>query len=76
MNILEKLEEMRDFYSTCPISMSILEKKLGVSKSTISRFVNGKKISLDSFEGLAKLYDLYEDNLEKMLLELLGEQEK
>ena len=76
MNILEKLEEMRDFYSTCPISMGILEKKLGVSKSTISRFVNGKKISLDSFEKLAKLYDLYEDNLEKMLLELLGEQQK
>jgi len=76
MSVLEKLEDMREFYSKCPISMCELEKRLDVSKSTISRFVRGSKISLESFEKLAKLYDLYEENLERLLVELLERKKK
>ena len=58
MSVLEKLEEMRKFYSKLPASYEVVAEKIGVSKATISRFVNGKKVSLDNFEKLAKLYDL------------------
>lgn len=72
MNIGKKLEEMRGFYADAPCSLEKLSSKLNVSKATLSRFINGKSVSLEVFEKLAVFHDTYEENSEKLLLELLG----
>jgi transcriptional regulator with XRE-family HTH domain len=72
MRVIEKLEEMRDFYANAPCSLDRLSLKLNVSKATLSRFINGKSVSLEVFEKLAVFHDHYEENLEKLLLELLN----
>lgn len=72
MNISEKLEKMRSFYSDAPCGLEKLSSKLDVSKATLSRFINGKSVSLEVFEKLAVFHDNYEENLEKLLLELLS----
>lgn len=71
MSISEQLEEMRNFYKNAPMGLDGLSLKLGVSKATLSRFINGKSVSLEVFEKLAIFYDKAEEAIENLILKLL-----
>ena len=72
MSISEKLQEMRKFYKELPMGLDLISEELGLSKATLSRFINGKSVSLENFEKLAVFYDKADEAIENLLLELLG----
>lgn len=75
MSISEKLQEMRKFYKELPMGLDGISQELGVSKATLSRFINGKSLSLENFEKLAVFYDKADEAIEKLLLEILRGQQ-
>ena len=71
MSLSEDLEEMREFYKNIPIGLEGISLKLGISKATLSRFINGKSVSLEVFEKLAIFYDKADEAIENLILKLL-----
>ena len=58
-------QRLQDLMKEHKITQAVLAKKIGVTESTLSRFINGTKdtLSLDQMIGIARIFNVYTDFL-------------